>query len=128
MLNDLPRLIKAKDVNARPVFVGVCWPDLMTMQNDQVTLCDRALVDDFLPGILPRHSLEVIDEEFLSISNVRIVLPVSRTYELRDSVTRFAVVEHHVVERHGVAAILYGVRWNWIHKNVGLGKWGEFNA
>jgi hypothetical protein len=60
VLNDLAVAIEAEDIDC--CVFEIAGLDLVAVDDDEVSLCDRALELDSLAGILRRHSLEILDE------------------------------------------------------------------
>ena len=96
MLDDLAVLIETEDVDPSPV--SITGPFLMAMQHDEVALGDDTLEVDALPGELPRHSLEVLDERVLAVGYFRVVLNVLFARVLLDGLGRTTLIEHQIVE------------------------------
>src|SRR4051812_36208026 len=76
VLDDLPVLVEAEDVDPTPV--PIARPLLTAMQDDVFALRDGADEVDLLPRVLLRHPGEVGDEGILSVRDARIVLRVPR--------------------------------------------------
>ena len=98
MLDDFAVVVKPEDVYSGVVVIA--GPLLIAMQNDVVALREHALELDALAGVFLRHAREVVDECLLSVANVRIVLDVLISHVLLDGLSRFALIEHQVIERH----------------------------
>ena len=69
------------------------------MESDEISFGQSTLELDPLPGILVRHALEVRDEGFFAIRDVRVVLRVRLPGVAFDRLGRPRLVEHEVVER-----------------------------
>ena len=67
-------------------------PLLVAAENDVVFFRDHALEFDALARILLRHPLEVIDERFLSVTDLGIVLDVGIANVQLDRSSRSALV------------------------------------
>jgi hypothetical protein len=59
----------------------------------------------FLPRILCTHPLEIRNERFFAIRNMRVVLDVLVTRVLLDRHTRLTLIEHQIIERLRVAFV-----------------------
>jgi hypothetical protein len=78
----------------------------MAVKYDKVSLDHRALEDHLLAWVLVRHALEVLYEGDLAICDMGIVLRVACSDVAIDCLFRLALIEHEVVERHGILTIL----------------------
>src|SRR5262245_57377252 len=105
MLDDLALVVEPEDVDSGPFGVGVPGPELPAMQHHVIALRYGALELDLLAGILARHALEVGDERFLAVGDLRVVLDVPRAGEALHRLARPGLVEHQVIERHRVALV-----------------------
>ena len=106
MFDNLPVVVESEDVD--PCVVMIAGPGLMAVKDHVVIFGDRPDEFDVLSGVLRCHALEVVDECLLSITDFGIVLDVFISREPLDSFGRAVLVEHHVVEGHGVALVLLG--------------------
>src|SRR6267142_3751819 len=98
VLDDFAIVIQAKNIHTRPVSVFVGRPLLMAMQNHVVAFGENSFEVHMLARVLLRHPLEVRNEGFLAIRDVRIVLPVYSARVSLDRLSRLASVEHEVVK------------------------------
>jgi hypothetical protein len=105
MLDDLAVLVEPEDINTS--VRGVTRPSLMTMEHDEVILCNRPLKLGPLAGIFSSHAIEVVDERLLPISHMRVVLHVDVTGIPFNGLSRAIPVEHQVVEGHGIVLVLF---------------------
>lgn len=115
VLDDLSRFVEAEDVDACPVSVRARRPHLVAVQDHETAFGHRPLEEDLLAWELLCHSLEVLDEGFLAVSDVRVVLGVRIPGVAFHRLSRLALIEHEVVERDRVLAVLlrrrcHGVR------------------
>jgi hypothetical protein len=100
MLDDFAILVETEDIDARPIFVAIRRSVLITVQYNVVALGDDALEVHAFPGVLLRHTLEIVDERLLPVCYVRIVLEVDITRVPLYRLGGLALVEHQVVEAH----------------------------
>lgn len=103
MLDDLAVCVEAKDVDSGPR--AVSGPFLMAVEDNIVALCDCAPYFDSLPGILLRHSSEVVDESLLSIGDHRVVLDVFVADIELDGFGWTRLIEHELVKSLGVLLV-----------------------
>ena len=106
MLHELAGFVEAKDVDTGPVSVQVGRPDLVTVDNHEIPLSDRSEETDPFAWVLSSHALKVLDERGLSVSDVWVVLGVGCTQVELNCLPRLALIEHQIVERDGVLAVL----------------------
>ena len=108
MLDDPAIVVEAEDVDSGPV--PIPGPLLVAMQDDEIVLGDRPFEVHPFARIIPRHTLEVLDERFLAIGHFRVVLYVDVSGLLLDGLRWLTPVEHQVVEGHdGFLVILESV-------------------
>jgi hypothetical protein len=104
MLHDFAILIKSKDVD--PCIVFVSRPLLVTMEDHLIFFRYRSFEVRPFARILRAHSLEILDERFLAVRDMRVVLYVLITRVLLDGLTRLTLIEHQIIERLRVALVL----------------------
>ena len=103
MLNDSAVLIEPEDVDSGPV--AIAGPFLVAMQHHEVALSDDTLEMNTLAGVLPRHSLEVLDERIFAVGHFGVVLSVFLACVLFDGLGWTTLIEHQIVE-HGHCALV----------------------
>jgi hypothetical protein len=74
VLDDLPVLVETENIN--PSIVVIARPLLMTVEYHPVSLRYRPFEMYFLARIPRIHSLEIVNERFLTIADFRIVLDI----------------------------------------------------
>jgi hypothetical protein len=104
VLDDLARVVEAKDVDACPV--AVAGPLLVAMEDDVAPLGDGPLELHLLAGVPAGHLAEVGDEGLLAVGDRGVVLDVQVAHVHLDGLGGLALVEHEVVERHRVPLVL----------------------
>ena len=87
VFNDLALVVKAKDVDSGPVCIFEVWPKLMAVKHDHICLGNGTLEHNLFAGILRCHAVEILNERFLSISDVGVVLDVDLTSVQRDGLS-----------------------------------------
>ena len=102
VLDDPAVSVEAEDVDAGVLLI---WPDLMTVEHDLVAVGETAFELDPLARVLGTHTLEVVDEGFLAVSDVRIVLSILRARVAFDRLSRLVLIEHQRVERNHVRLV-----------------------
>ena len=107
MFDNLAVIIETKDIDAS--IVVIARPMLVAVQDNMLPLCKGSLEGHTLTGIVGGHASEVIDERVLAVSDMRIVLDIDRSDIALDRFARPALVEHHVIKRHGVCFVGFHV-------------------
>ena len=92
MLDDLAFFVEAK--NIYPCIIIVARPLLMTMQHNEIALSNYLFEVNPLFRVFRVHSLEVLDESFLAITNFGIVLDVNITDVLIDCFAWLTSIKH----------------------------------
>jgi hypothetical protein len=104
VLDDLPALVEAEDVDAGPV--AVPGPSLEAVQHDVGALGDRALDVHALVRVFPGHPGEELDEPGLAVGDAGVVLDVDVAHVPLDRLGGPALIEHQVIEGHRVPLVL----------------------
>lgn len=98
MLDDFATIIEAKNIYSCPVPVFVGWPPLVAMQDHVIAFGEYPFEVDTLARVLLCHPLEVRNECFFTVRDVRIVLPVHSARVSLNRLSWLALVEHKVVK------------------------------
>jgi len=96
VLDNFSGVIEAK--NIYPSIVTVTRPLLMAVEYNEITFRNCPLEVDLFPWVFRVHTLEILDECVLSVTDFRIVLNVDIANVFFDGFAGPALIEHQVIE------------------------------